>query len=154
MMDSAVHLANRACGRAGGFRAFEGAGAIVTIKALCRVLTACSCCAEQKNAIAVAHCKRGKGVLNVNGYPIDGLLPESMRYKVFEPVLLIGNDKFKEVDIRVKVRGGGNTSQIFGALQSFCDACAVIRRPAKICRLRANLGVWGESGGRVTVRRL
>jgi len=70
----------------------------------------------QKNAIAVAHCKRGKGVLNINGYPIDGLLPESMRYKVFEPVLLVGNDKFKDVDIRVKVRGGGNTSQIFGEL--------------------------------------
>lgn len=68
----------------------------------------------QKNAIAVAHCKKGKGVLNINGYPIDGLLPESMRYKVFEPVLLVGNDKFKDVDIRVKVRGGGNTSQIFG----------------------------------------
>jgi small subunit ribosomal protein S16e len=74
-------------------------------------------CVLQKNAIAVAHCKRGKGVLNVNGYPIDGLLPESMRYKVFEPVLLVGNDKFKEVDIRVKVRGGGNTSQIFGKLR-------------------------------------
>ena len=76
-------------------------------------------CALQKNAIAVAHCKRGKGVLNINGYPIDGLLPESMRYKVFEPVLLIGNDKFKDVDIRVRVRGGGNTSQIFGEFP-FC----------------------------------
>ena len=54
----------------------------------------------------------------MNGYPIDGLLPESMRYKVFEPVLLVGNDKFKDVDIRVKVRGGGNTSQIFG--ESIC----------------------------------
>ena len=53
-------------------------------------------------------------MINVNGYPIDGLLPESMRYKVFEPILLVGNDKFKEVDIRVRVRGGGNVSQIFG----------------------------------------
>eukprot|EP00277_Geminigera_cryophila_P019029 CAMPEP_0179448378 /NCGR_PEP_ID=MMETSP0799-20121207/32219_1 /TAXON_ID=46947 /ORGANISM="Geminigera cryophila, Strain CCMP2564" /LENGTH=144 /DNA_ID=CAMNT_0021240151 /DNA_START=25 /DNA_END=459 /DNA_ORIENTATION=+ len=77
---------------------------------------------KKKNAIAVAHCKRGKGILNVNGYPIDGLLPESMRYKVFEPVLLIGNDKFKEVDIRVKVRGGGNTSQIFAVRQAIAKA--------------------------------
>eukprot|EP00802_Teleaulax_amphioxeia_P018547 Tamp_18742.p3 GENE.Tamp_18742~~Tamp_18742.p3 ORF type:complete len:221 (+),score=28.42 Tamp_18742:510-1172(+) len=76
----------------------------------------------QKNAIAVAHCKRGKGVLNINGYPIDGLLPESMRYKVFEPVLLVGNDKFKDVDIRVKVRGGGNTSQIFAVRQAIAKA--------------------------------
>ena len=126
--------------------------------ALCRVLTVCSCCAEQKNAIAVAHCKRGKGVLNVNGYPIDGLLPESMRYKVFEPVLLIGNDKFKEVDIRVKVRGGGNTSQIFGALLSFsCDACAVDATPLRkaaafglvwACGARAGVGLGAEAGAR------
>ena len=110
--------------------------------ALCRGLTVCSCCAEQKNAIAVAHCKRGKGVLNVNGYPIDGLLPESMRYKVFEPVLLIGNDKFKEVDIRVKVRGGGNTSQIFGALLSFsCDACAADATP---CEKMSPAGLYGR----------
>ena len=82
----------------------------------CTLIMDASCCVAplQKNAIAVAHCKKGKGVLNINGYPIDGLLPESMRYKVFEPVLLVGNDKFKDVDIRVKVRGGGNTSQIFG----------------------------------------
>jgi len=45
-----------------------------------------------------------------------------MRYKVFEPVLLIGNDKFKEVDIRVKVRGGGNTSQIFAVRQAIAKA--------------------------------
>ena len=83
----------------------------------------------QKNAIAVAHCKRGKGVLNINGYPIDGLLPESMRYKVFEPVLLVGNDKFKDVDIRVKVRGGGNTSQIFGELV----LCALWGRSLPVC---------------------
>ena len=82
----------------------------------CTLIMRALCCVApvQKNAIAVAHCKKGKGVLNINGYPIDGLLPESMRYKVFEPVLLVGNDKFKDVDIRVKVRGGGNTSQIFG----------------------------------------
>ena len=78
-----------------------------------------------------------------------------MRYKVFEPVLLIGNDKFKEVDIRVKVRGGGNTSQIFGALLSFsCDACAVDATPL---RKAAAFGlVWrvGEGGVGLGQRRV
>jgi ribosomal protein S9 len=94
----------------------------------------------QKNAIAVAHCKRAKskdkgGVINVNGYPIDGLLPESMRYKVFEPILLVGNDKFKEVDIRVRVRGGGNVSQIFGEyLVAIC--LYFLSRPCLVSKIK------------------
>lgn len=68
----------------------------------------------QKNAIAVAHCKRGKGILKVNGNPIELLEPETLRHKIFEPVLIVGADKFKEIDIRVRVRGGGNTSQVYG----------------------------------------
>ena len=69
---------------------------------------------EQKNAIAVAHCKRGKGILKINGNPVELLEPETLRHKILEPVLLVGADKFKEIDIRVRVRGGGNTSQVYG----------------------------------------
>jgi len=68
----------------------------------------------QKNSIAVAYVKKGKGLLKVNGNPIELLMPETLRYKIFEPVLLVGTEKFKEVDIRVRVRGGGNTSQVYG----------------------------------------
>eukprot|EP00960_Hanusia_phi_P031091 749070-Hanusia_phi.AAC.1 len=75
-----------------------------------------------KNAIAVAHCKRGKGILKVNGNPVHLMLPESLRSKVMEPVLLVGSDKFKEVDIRVKVRGGGNTSQVYAIRQAIAKA--------------------------------
>ncbi|EKX31756.1 small subunit ribosomal protein S16e, cytoplasmic [Guillardia theta CCMP2712] len=77
---------------------------------------------KKKNAIAVAHCKRGKGILKVNGNPVHLLLPDSLRSKVMEPVLLVGSDKFKEVDIRVKVRGGGNTSQIYAIRQAIAKA--------------------------------
>mmetsp|Transcript_39458 Transcript_39458/g.80822 ORF Transcript_39458/g.80822 Transcript_39458/m.80822 type:complete len:105 (-) Transcript_39458:76-390(-) len=45
-------------------------------------------------------------------------MPETLRYKIFEPVLLIGTEKFKEVDIRVRVRGGGNSSQVYAIRQA------------------------------------
>mmetsp|Transcript_27851 Transcript_27851/g.56059 ORF Transcript_27851/g.56059 Transcript_27851/m.56059 type:complete len:105 (+) Transcript_27851:392-706(+) len=45
-------------------------------------------------------------------------MPETLRYKIFEPVLLIGTEKFKDVDIRVRVRGGGNTSQVYAVRQA------------------------------------
>mmetsp|Transcript_39459 Transcript_39459/g.80824 ORF Transcript_39459/g.80824 Transcript_39459/m.80824 type:complete len:145 (-) Transcript_39459:76-510(-) len=73
---------------------------------------------KKKNAIAVAYVKKGKGLLKVNGNPIELLMPETLRYKIFEPVLLIGTEKFKEVDIRVRVRGGGNSSQVYAIRQA------------------------------------
>ena len=69
---------------------------------------------SQKNAIAVAHCKKGAGILKVNGNPLELLQPETLRYKIFEPVLLVGREKFQNIDIRVRVKGGGHTSQVYG----------------------------------------
>jgi hypothetical protein len=43
---------------------------------------------RKRNATAVAHCKAGRGVIKVNGVPIDLMEPEPMRLKCFEPVLL------------------------------------------------------------------
>jgi small subunit ribosomal protein S16e len=33
---------------------------------------------------------------------------------VFEPVLLLGAARFSNVDIRIRVKGGGFTSQVYG----------------------------------------
>ena len=41
--------------------------------------------------------------------------PEILRFKVFEPVLLLGRARFANVDMRVRVKGGGHVSQIYGA---------------------------------------
>merc|ERR1719399_1030260 len=80
------------------------------------------CFGRKKNAIAVAHCKRGRGLLKVNGSPIELVEPENLRYKVYEPVLLLGNDKFRELDIRVRVKGGGNTSQVYAIRQAIAKS--------------------------------
>lgn len=80
------------------------------------------CFGRKRSATAVAHCKEGKGVLKVNGYPVHLVTPEQMRVKVLEPVLLLGADKFANLDIRVRVKGGGSTAQIFAIRQAISKA--------------------------------
>ena len=43
---------------------------------------------------AVAHCKAGKGLVKVNGKPLSLVQPEILRFKVYEPILILGVDKF------------------------------------------------------------
>jgi small subunit ribosomal protein S16e len=68
---------------------------------------------KKKNATAVAICRSGKGTIRVNGVPIDLVEPALLRQKVLEPVLLLGMDRFSKYDIRLRVRGGGYTAQIY-----------------------------------------
>jgi len=62
--------------------------------------------------------KRGTGQIKVNGVPISLLQPEILRLKTVEPILLLGSDKFAPIDIRVRVKGGGTTSQIYAIRQA------------------------------------
>mmetsp|Transcript_28253 Transcript_28253/g.37600 ORF Transcript_28253/g.37600 Transcript_28253/m.37600 type:complete len:144 (+) Transcript_28253:78-509(+) len=68
---------------------------------------------KKKTATAVAFCKQGRGLIKVNGQPIENLEPEVLRYKAFEPVLILGDEKFANLDIRIRVKGGGITAQIY-----------------------------------------
>ncbi|CAB1108247.1 unnamed protein product [Ectocarpus sp. 6 AP-2014] len=77
---------------------------------------------RKKTATAVAYCKRGRGLIKVNGCPIELLEPAILRVKTFEPVLLLGPARFSNVDIRVRVRGGGYTSQIYAIRQAIAKA--------------------------------
>ncbi|KAL3842322.1 hypothetical protein ACJMK2_020352 [Sinanodonta woodiana] len=74
---------------------------------------------RKKTATAVAHCKRGVGLIKVNGRPLDNIEPQILRYKLQEPVLLLGKEKFAGVDIRVRVRGGGHVAQIYAFVHIF-----------------------------------
>ncbi|KAJ8476201.1 hypothetical protein OPV22_019928 [Ensete ventricosum] len=80
------------------------------------------CFGRKKTAVAVAHCKRGRGLIKVNGVPIELVKPEILRLKAFEPILLLGRQRFAGVDIRIRVRGGGKTSQIYAIRQSIAKA--------------------------------
>merc|ERR1712144_13246 len=76
------------------------------------------CFGKKKTATAVAHCKAGKGLVKVNGKPLNLVQPEILRFKVYEPLLIVGLEKFANVDIRVRVTGGGHTSQVYAIRQA------------------------------------
>ncbi|KAH7104636.1 ribosomal protein S9 [Auriculariales sp. MPI-PUGE-AT-0066] len=59
---------------------------------------------KKKTATAVAHATPGRGIIRINGSPIGLVRPEVLRYKVYEPVLVVGEDKFSSIDIRVVSR--------------------------------------------------
>ena len=61
-------------------------------------------------------------LIKINGTPIELIQPEILRYKVFEPILLLGRAKFACVDMRVRVQGGGHTSQVYAIRQSIAKA--------------------------------
>ena len=83
----------------------------------------------------------GKGLVKVNGKPLHLLQPEILRFKVcltgpcasliayshaipqvYEPILILGLDKFANVDIRVRISGGGHTSQIYAIRQAIAKS--------------------------------
>nr|ADT80665.1 ribosomal protein S16 [Euphydryas aurinia] len=77
---------------------------------------------RKKTATAVAYCKRGRGVLRVNGRPLDLVEPRLLQYKLQEPILLLGKEKFADVDIRVTVKGGGHVAQVYAIRQAISKA--------------------------------
>ena len=58
------------------------------------------------------------------GIPLELVEPEILRFKVFEPVLLLGRARFANVDMRVRVKGGGHVSQIYGARRRCRPPCS------------------------------
>lgn len=52
----------------------------------------------QKTATAVAYCKRGCGLIRVNGRPLDQIEPKVLQYKLQEPILLLGKVSIAPVE--------------------------------------------------------
>jgi small subunit ribosomal protein S16e len=73
---------------------------------------------RKKTSVAVALVKKGKGTVRINGRPLELLEPEILRYKVYEPIMLLGPSRVKDLDIRISVRGGGHVSQIYAIRQA------------------------------------
>ncbi|KAF4651479.1 40S ribosomal protein S16 [Perkinsus olseni] len=78
----------------------------------------CQTFGRKKNAVAVALVSTGKGMIRVNGMPLDQVNPPTLRVKAMEPILLLGAERFQNIDVRVRVRGGGYTSQIYAIRQA------------------------------------
>ena len=70
----------------------------------------------------MAHTKRGKGLIRLNGTPIDLVQPDTLRMKAVEPILLLGKERFANVDIRIRVKGGGHVSQMYAVRQAIAKS--------------------------------
>ncbi|CDS40617.1 40S ribosomal protein S16 [Echinococcus multilocularis] len=77
---------------------------------------------RKKSATAVALCKAGNGMIRVNGRPLALLQPEPLLPKVMEPIMLIGQDRFEHLDIRIRVSGGGRVAQVYAIRQALAKA--------------------------------
>merc|ERR1711937_295799 len=75
-----------------------------------------------KQSVAVAIVKTGHGQVRINGCPVDLVKPDVLRLKVYEPLLLLGKERYAgstaKLDIRVRVKGGGYTCQIYAIRQA------------------------------------
>lgn len=70
---------------------------------------------KKRNAIANAVIQEGKGTITVNRIPIQNIEPKTLRIKIFEPILILGVEKFKNLQIKVRVCGGGPVAQLYSA---------------------------------------
>jgi len=66
---------------------------------------------KRKTAIARATVRVGKGRVRINNVPVEIYEPKIARDKILEPLLLAGDNVWKQLDIDIKVSGGGFMGQ-------------------------------------------
>jgi len=65
---------------------------------------------KRKSAVARANIRKGKGIVRINGVPVEMHEPHLARVMIMEPLTLAG-DRSTKVDIEVNVTGGGVMGQ-------------------------------------------
>lgn len=66
---------------------------------------------KRKTAIARATVRTGRGRVRINNVPLEILEPKVARDKIMEPLRLAGDTVWRQLDIHVKVSGGGFMGQ-------------------------------------------
>jgi small subunit ribosomal protein S9 len=77
---------------------------------------------KRKTAIARATVREGQGRIRINKVPLEILEPEIARKKVMEPLLQLDEKIWKQLDIDIKVSGGGFMGQAEAARTSIARA--------------------------------
>ncbi|MBE8538668.1 30S ribosomal protein S9 [Geoglobus acetivorans] len=76
---------------------------------------------KRKTAVARATARPGRGRIRINKVPVEIVQPEMVRLKIMEPVI-IAKDLVNQVDIDVKVEGGGVMGQAEAARTAIARA--------------------------------
>ncbi len=66
---------------------------------------------KKKTAVARATVQEGEGRVRINSKPVELVEPEMSRLKMLEPFRIVGDDLRGEMDIDVRVEGGGISGQ-------------------------------------------
>jgi len=66
---------------------------------------------KRKTAVARATVRSGKGRVRVNNVPVEVLEPKIARDKILEPLLQAGDAVWKQLDVDIKISGGGFMGQ-------------------------------------------
>jgi small subunit ribosomal protein S9 len=77
---------------------------------------------KRKTAVARAVVKPGVGRVRINMIPVEILEPEIAREKIMEPLLQVGEDVWKQLDMDVKTSGGGYMGQAEAARMAVANA--------------------------------
>ena len=91
---------------------------------------------KRKTAIARATVRLGKGRIRINNVPLEIFEPKLARDKILEPLFLVDEKVWKEVDINVKVSGGGFMGQAEAARMAIAKS---LLKWTKSTRLRTTL---------------
>jgi small subunit ribosomal protein S9 len=77
---------------------------------------------KRKTATARAVVKQGVGRVWINKTPVEIYEPEIAREKILEPLVQAGDDVWKQIDIDLKVSGGGYMGQAEAARMAIGNA--------------------------------
>ena len=77
---------------------------------------------KRKTATARAVVKPGVGRIRINMVPVEIFEPEIAREKIMEPLLQVGEDVWKQMDMDVKTSGGGYMGQAEAARMAVANA--------------------------------
>lgn len=72
--------------------------------------------------------------MRVNGTPLELVEPATLRLKTFEPILLLGRECFSDLDIRIRVRGGGHVAQVYAIRQALAKAVVAFHQKCAYAR--------------------
>jgi small subunit ribosomal protein S9 len=77
---------------------------------------------KRKTAVARAVVRPGAGRIRINMTPLEIYEPEVAREKIMEPLTQAGDEVWKQLDIDVKVSGGGYMGQAEAARMTIANA--------------------------------
>jgi small subunit ribosomal protein S9 len=92
---------------------------------------------KRKTAIARAVIKTGSGNVLINGIPLSTFTPEIAKVKITEPLALSG-ERWKSVDINVKVSGGGFMGQAEAARMAVAKGLVQWSRSSELRKTMTN----------------